>query len=482
MNIALLLGGIFFWFIAGCIVSYYAKKLVGKGMAEYFIANRKIGGLVSAMTYSATTYSAFMMVGLVGLTYKTGVTSLGFELTYLIATVFLLTIFAPRYWIAGKRYGYITPSELLSDRYENKWTGAIAAVLSLVMLIPYASVQLMGMGYLIEGLSGGILPFAVGAGIAAVISFIYSWWAGMRSVAWTDTLQAFIMLIASLTLLAYVLSVFFPHGFIPTLESTKPDLLKVTWPFSLFIGLALPWAFFALTNPQVAQRLYIPKDTSSMRNMIIGFSTFGFIYTIITTLLGLAAAVIIPDLEVADKAMPVLLTKVPEVLAIVVLVGILAAAVSTLNSIILTLSSMFARDVIKAIKPEIDEDRELLSGKLLIPVITLVCFVFAQFKLGLIAILSAMASGGLLMMLPAILGAFYWKKGTAVGANISMIVGGFIVGVMYVLNLKPLGQWPAIWGIIIAAAIFIVVSLVTKPPEKADEFVEYVNKSVKTYF
>jgi len=482
MNLAILLGGILLWFIAGCVASYYARKWVGKGMAEYFIANRRIGGLVSAMTYSATTYSAFMMVGLVGLTYKTGVTSLGFELTYLMATVFLLTLFAPRFWIAGKKYGYITPSELLSDRYENKWVGAIAAILSLVMLIPYASVQLMGMGYLIEALSGGALPFVVGSAIAAVISFIYSWWAGMRSVAWTDTIQAFIMLIASLILLGFVLTVFFPQGFISTVETETPKLLTVTWPFSLFIGLALPWAFFALTNPQVAQRLYIPKDVRSMKHMILGFSIFGFIYTIITTLLGFAAANIIPGLKVADKAMPMLLTKVPDILAIAVLVGILAAAVSTLNSIILTLSSMFARDVIKALKPEIDEDKELLSGKLLIPVITLICFAFAQFKFGLIAILSAMASGGLLMMLPAILGAFFWKRGTAAGAISSMAIGGIVVGAMYILKLKPLGQWPTIWGIILAAVIFIGVSLATTPPKKASEFVEYVNKTVRDLF
>lgn len=481
MNIALLLGGILIWFILGCIASYYTKKWVGKGVAEYFIANRKIGGFISAMTYSATTYSAFMMVGLVGLTYATGVASLGFELSYLIATVFLLMIFAPRYWVAGRKYGYITPSELLSDRYENKWTGAVATILSLVMLIPYSSVQLMGVGYLVETLSDGALPFVAGTGIAAVISFIYAWWAGMRSVAWTDAIQAFIMLVSSLVFLGFVLVIFFPNGFISTIETTRSGLLKVNWPFSLFIGLTLPWMFFALTNPQVVQRLYIPKDIRGIRNMIIGFSAFGFIYTILTTLFGLATASIIPGLKVADRAMPILLTKVPDLLAILVLVGILAAAVSTLDSIILTLSSMFARDIIRAFKPEIDENRELFLGKLLIPIITLICFVFAQLKLGLIAILSAMSSGGLLMMVPSVLGAFFWKRGTAAGAILSMMVGGIVVGVMYILNLKPLGHWPTIWGIILATVIFVGVSLVTTPPKKASEFIDYVNKTVKKF-
>lgn len=52
--------------------------------------------MVSALTYSATTYSAFMMVGLVELSYASGVGALGFELFYLVGTLFLLSYYAPK--------------------------------------------------------------------------------------------------------------------------------------------------------------------------------------------------------------------------------------------------------------------------------------------------------------------------------------------------------------------------------------------------
>ena len=130
------------WVIVGTLIAIASRKGLGKGLSEYFIANRKIGGFVSALTYSATTYSAFMMIGLAGFTYKGGVGALGFELTYL-AGLMLVIFFGPRFWLVGKKFGYVTPAELLGDRYQNKGVAFVAAVLCLIFLIPYSAVQLM---------------------------------------------------------------------------------------------------------------------------------------------------------------------------------------------------------------------------------------------------------------------------------------------------------------------------------------------------
>jgi SSS family solute:Na+ symporter len=189
-----------------------------------------------------------------------------------------------------------------------------------------------------------------------------------------------------------------------------------------------------------------------------------------------------PGLEKADNAMAMLLSSVPAPLALVVFLSIMAAAVSTMNSIILTLSSMFGRDVVKALLPDISEESELRICRLLIPIITIACFFFARMQLGLIAVLSAMASGGLLMQLPATLGAFFWKKATAAGAVSSMVVGGLAVGFMYVEGMKPLGHWPPLWGILLSGAVFIAVSLATKPPLDTDRFLSSVECFVKERF
>lgn len=480
MPLSWLVAGIFAWFLLGAALSAKARRGMGSGVIDYFLANRTVGGFVSAMSYSATTYSAFMMVGLVGLTYKGGIASLGFELTYLVGTVFLLVLFAPRYWLAGRRYGLMTPSELLSTRYGSKWVGATASLLCLVTLVPYASVQLMGMGYLLEGVSGGAFPFWAGMAVAAVITVVFSIWAGLRSVALTDALQASIMLVACCLLVAFIALFLFPGGWLNAME-TRPDLLKVSWPFPMFLGLTLPWTFFALTNPQVVQRLYAPKDIRSIRGMVAGFSAFGFLYTVLCVLLGLSAAVLVPGLKNPDGAMAALLTKVPRGLALLVVLSIFAAAVSTLNSIILTLSSMFGRDLLRAAFP-LSEEKELVWGKLLIPVLTVACYAFGSLKLGLIAVLSSMASAGLMAQLPVILGAFFWKRATAAGAIAGMGAGAVVTGALYLGKVNLLGHWPPVWGLAASTAAFVIVSLWTRAEAAGASFIDSVESDVRETF
>ncbi|MFW6040279.1 MAG: sodium:solute symporter family protein [Thermoplasmatota archaeon] len=471
------------WAIFGVVIANYAKRYMGIGLEDFYLANRKIGGFLSAMTYSATTYSAFMMIGLVGLVYSTGVGAFGFEMTYLIFTVLLLIIFAPRFWSAGRRFNYLTPPEMLADRYGNKWVGVIATIVFLVMLIPYASVQMMGAGYLFLGLSGGDVPFMTGVLIMAGFSGFAAIWAGMHSVSWTDAFQAIIMMISAVLLLLYIFYVFFggPVSFFTTIELQNPDLLKMNWSFKMFIGLSLPWAFFALTNPQVSQRMFVSKNVKSLKKMIIYFAIFGLVYTIITTLLGFSAANHIPGLADADEAMPALLGNVPTLLALIIFISIFAAASSTLGSIVLTLSSMTTRDIATAFNKELSERAQLIIGKTTIIVIIVVCIFFASLRLNLIAILSAMASGGLLVTAPSLIGTFFWKNGTAEGAIVSMAVGGTLTGAMYVGNYYPLGWWPSIWGFVITILLFVGVSYFTETPEKTDKFLNEVDKEMEKH-
>ncbi|MFW6138459.1 MAG: sodium:solute symporter family protein, partial [Spirochaetota bacterium] len=347
----------------------------------------------------------------------------------------------------------------------------------------YSSVQLMGAGFLVSGLTGGKIPFMAGVLFMAALSGFSAMWAGMRSVAWTDAFQALTMVCTSLFALFFIMFEFFgsPGGFFTTIADQHPRLLEITWDPMLFIGLTLPWAFFALTNPQVAQRMYVPDRVQSLRRMIIYFSIFGFLYTIISTLFGFQAAHIIPGLENPDQAMPRLLGRIPAVIGLIVFVGIFAAATSTLGSIILTLSSLFSRDVVKNINPHISEQAETWVGRLSMFFLLGACMVFAWFRPGLITVLSSMASGGLLVMAPTIVAAFFWKRATAPAAVASMVAGGVITAVLYLSNYYPLGWWPPVWGLGAASILFVVLSLVTRPPEGAEEFIAGLEKKLEEY-
>ncbi len=466
--------------IAGAI-AIMARRGMGKGAAEFFIGGRRLKGFVSGMTYAATTYSAFMLVGLVGLTYKSGIGALGFEMTYLIFTVLFLLVFGPRFWLAGQRFQHITPPELLGNRYENRWVAVLAAVLSFVMLIPYASVQLMGAGLLVSGLSRGEISFMTGVLVMAGLSGFSAMWAGMRSVSWTDAFQAMTMLVTSLAALFYMFYAFYgsPGAFFVTIQAENPDLLRFTWEPAYFIGLTLPWAFFALTNPQVSQRLFVPDRVISLKRMILYFSAFGFIYTIISTLFGLQAANLFPGLENPDRAMPHLLTQAPPLLGLIIFVGIFAAASSTLGSIILTLGSLFSRDVVKHLKPDLSEQGETWVGQGAMLILLAICIYFAWLRPGMIAVLSSMASGGLLVMAPTIIGAFFWHRASAAGALCSMLVGGIATAGLYLTQYYPLGWWPPVWGLGLTTLLFFGVSLMTQPPQKAAQFISDLEEDLR---
>ncbi len=478
---------LFLYFIVGSIIARQARSRLGSGVNDYFLADRSLGGVIAALTYSATTYSAFMLVGLAGFTYIGGVGALGFELIYLSGLV-LVAFFGPRFWLVGKRYNYLTPTEMLGDRYASKAVAVVSAVAAVIFLIPYSAVQLIGIGALLEGISGGSIPYLAGVIIASIIAVYWTWTGGLKAVAWTDSLQAMVMLIvATLSVIFIAYRGFGGFGGLFTqLETQYPAWLTVPGPgffnINVFVGLSLPWFFFSLSNPQVSQRLFMPRSLGQMRIMVMGFLVFGFIYTLVSVLWGFSARLLLPDLEAADSATPVLLSLdiVPAAVALLVMLGISAAAVSTVNSIILSLSSMVCRDVFKNVSAGVDEKKELLIGKIFVPLFTLFILAFATLRLDLIAALSVASSAGLLVMVPALIGAFFWKRGTAAGVLSSVIVGGTVATVLQYSGWKPLGLWPGVWSGMVAMVLFIVVSLLTRAPEKkAEEFLSFLRAELK---
>jgi SSS family solute:Na+ symporter len=128
---------------------------------------------------------------------------------------------------------------------------------------------------------------------------------------------------------------------------------------------------------------------------------------------------------------------------------------------------------------------ELRIGKVIIPVLAIVFFLFAYWAAGksglafMIAPLSAAAAAGLLMAVPAIVGGFFWRGATAAGALWSMSVGAVLVLILQVTGWKPLGMWPGVWGFIVCVLLYVGVSLfTTAPARKAESFIGYLEETL----
>jgi solute:Na+ symporter, SSS family len=398
--------------IGSAIVLVVAKRK--QTQEEYFLGNRTVHWIVTALTYAATTYSAFMMVGLVGMAYGTGVGAMIFELVYLVATVIILVVYGKRIWHLGKDNGYVSPMEMFADRY-GKITEALGAIIAFVALVPYASVQVIGLA-LVFGNYG--IGFVTGVTIASIIIFIWAFMGGLRGVALTDALQGLFMMVVAIAVVSWT-----GREFGGIEMSTFPN--KV-WTPLFFINITLPWAFFALTNPQVVQRLFIIKEPAGLKKMIILFASFGAVYTVIVTMIGFAAKAgtlegILPMIQDRDTVIVQLMGRMGAVLALPLGLSIIFASVSTSNSIILTLSSMMTRDVFRMRK-------SMVVGRLFTFLMTLIVFLFSLLRPDYLVELSVASSRILLVFLPLYFGLFHWKRG-GVCAGVFTIVGGAVLAI-----------------------------------------------------
>ena len=440
------------YIIIGTAIVVSSRRLLKKGdPIDYFIASHNLSGIVSALTYAATTYSAFMMIGLVGLAYATGIGALGFELAYLVSTLILLSFIGPLLWSKCRIKRYVSPAEYLSERYKGKIVGAIAAIIMLVALIPYASIQIIGPSLILERTSNGTIPYIVAVIIATILSIIWSLIGGLRGIAWTDAFQGIIMLSSAIAIVVWVY--IWSGNTIDYLVRVNHEVVKFPnsfWTPTVFIAYTIPWIFFAMSNPQVVQRVFIPKNFKAYKSMVLGFAIFGLLYTILTTILGImlrgsSEIGIFAKIDISKRSnwnlvTPTLLTvqEIPMVLSVIVGVSILAAAITTIDSIALTLSSMISRDVYHKLING-DPKKEITIGKLVLIVICSIAALFAYIKPGFIVDLAVASSTMLLPFAILFIGGVLTEVGEKYCALTTIIVGFITAFVLLVLKVSILG-------------------------------------------
>jgi len=439
------------FFVTGTTISAMSRKLMRRGFEELVVGGYRVGGFLSAMTYAATTYSAFMMVGLVGLAYARGVAALGFELVYLAATVGIVSLVGPTIWARARERRWVTPSEMLGDVYGSKAFAAAVSILYLVALVPYLGAQLKGVGELLNAVG---LGYELGVVFASAVTFLWIAIAGLWSVATTDAFQGIWMLATSMAALIWATAYLAPSAGLDLAKaidvltrSQQGNLLGFAWPASMFIGMSVPWIFFALTNPQVVQRLFIPRDARAFKRMVKYFALYGFVYTLLCVFLGLLfrayAAVALPEQELSlvrarDSVTPTILLKGPPILAAATFVGIVAAAISTADSIVLTVASSITRDLYMSYSKSSRENRVELVTYASIALMVLIASIVALHRIAYVVELSVTSSAILLPLAPITLaGICIEPKRRGLPYAATSLALGLLVAILAVVVLGP---------------------------------------------
>lgn len=182
--VALYWGYCIFWGIKGAMTA--------KTASDYFIAGRSISLWVFVLAATATSFSGWTFMGHPGLLYRDGF-QYAYASFYAITIPFTGVLFLKRQWILGKRFGFVTPGEMLSTYFKSDVIRLLVVLVALIFSIPYLGLQLRASGFLFNVLTDGLFSVEIGMWLLSAVVLIYVASGGLRAVAYVDTMQAILL-------------------------------------------------------------------------------------------------------------------------------------------------------------------------------------------------------------------------------------------------------------------------------------------------
>lgn len=460
----LFLGIIFF-------VGFYASSIMKKKsgfLQEYFLGSRELGGFILAMTMIATYGSASSFIGGPGAAYNMGLGWVLLAMSQVVTGYFVLAVLGKKFAIVSRQIKAVTLIDFLKARYGSKTVVLLSAGSIIIFLFSAMAAQWVGGARLIESITG--LSYTSALFLFAVSVLIYVIIGGFRAVALTDMLQGVIMFFGTLIILiGTIIAGGGMEHIIQELVAEDPDLVSPFGPDRQLTPLYVS-SFWILVGvgvvglPQVTVRAMAYKNARAMhRAMIIGTIVVGFIM-LGMHLTGVFARVVIPGVEIGDKVMPLVAMEVlPAWAAGIVLAAPMAAIMSTVDSLLLLVSSAVVKDVyLNYVKPDAGEQTVKRLSFAVTTIIGLAVFGMAIQPPDLLIWLNLFSFGGLeaAFIWPVVLG-LYWKKGNKYGAISSMIVGIGTYVYFHTYFPNPLGMHTVVLPVILSLLSYVVASLVT---------------------
>ena len=466
-------------------VGLVAYRLTESTAEDYYLANRSIGTVVLLFTTFATLLSAFTFFGGPNLAYAAGpewLTVMGTLDGVLFAVLWY--VIGYKQWLIGRRNGYVTLGEMLGDRFGSPGLRALVAGVSLLWLFPYVMLQQMGAGEALVGLTGGVVPYWSGAALITVFMIGYVVLAGMRGVAWTDTLQGVFMLSLVWIAAAWVVSAVGGVGTATgSMLAARPEFGSFgggLYTPGFIISTAITIAFGVTMFPQINQRFFVAKSGAVLKRSFTLWPVLVLLLFLPAFMLGAWAAGMPVEVPEGANVLPVVLNEyTPVWFAALVIAGAMAAMMSSSDSMLLSGSSYFTRDLYRPfVNPDASARREAWLARLGVIVFASLAFVASLFRPGtLIEVGDTAFSGFALLSLPVVC-ALYWDRTTRDGMAVGIAVpqaAYLLVGLSAVLpRVPPLprsvaGGWDVALGLmLLSAGLTVGVSLLTAPTADGD--------------
>lgn len=483
IGITILFGWVFLMIITAWLSTKYRKLSV----TDFATTGGTLGLITLFLTYSATYHSAYAFMGTTGFIYTHGLAWWD-NVMWCVLPGIAFWVIGSRVWVLSKKYGFISYGDYLRGVYGSSRSLAtalsvVAAIAGFVFVLLYAAIQALGIAYLFNVISKGIITFELGLIIFIVLMVFITWIGGLRAVAWTDTIQGIFMLVAYILGCIWVASATFGGIFNVFSEAAQriPEGLylpgfKGAFTPQFWTSLWITITLGMIVMPHVWIRYYAGKSLRIIKWAAVFTAAYLTYLYIFTPAMGLAAKLLYPEYPTPDKLVPVLLLRyTPFAFAAFVMAGALAAALSTADSQLHAVSTILTVDIYKPfIKPEADEKYLYHVERWVVIALGAIVALISFTRPGLFLTILAMATSGTATLFPVFVAPLFWKRVTSKAALASAIIGEIVVALTTFVWKNPWGIVSGVWGLIVASLVLIATSIVTKPEKSVEDCIAFL--------
>lgn len=416
-----------------------------RNLPEFYLAGRKLGALAVSFSFFATYFSTAAFLGGGGTGFLLGFQWSAFLIFFHILFALLAwVIIAPPMKRIADEYGVLTIPELFGKKF-GKEVQIICALVIIFFFEFYMVSIYKGAGILLQTMLS--LSYVEALLLTAIIVTLYTAFGGFRAVVTTDIIQGIIMLIGAVTLFATLFYSFGGFEAINKLSQIKPELFefgKMGPPPVMSAGMVVPFVLsltFAisiaqLSSPQLVIRFIAAKDQRVVAYGMILTPIIIGIFAICVFSLGPFGWLVVPGdrvqefLKDVDKVVPYMAMKMlPVGVNALLITAIVAAAMSTINSLVHVSATALVRDLAQNVK-KIEESMALFLTRLAVVTLALIPIGFAINPPGIIV--------------------------EIVGISFSVITSAFLIPLLAILYAKDVRKSAVIASMIVAIAVCII--------------------------
>lgn len=483
-----------FVYLAGMLAIgfYYARRT--DTASDFFLGGRKLGPFVTAMSAEASDMSSYLLMGLPGLAYLSGVADVGWTVIGLAAgTYFSWLLVARRIRRYSQITGAITLPQFFSSRFHDKKNilSAVSAVMIIVFFIPYTAAGFAGCGKLFSSLFG--IDYMVAMVISAVVIVGYTAAGGFLAASTTDFIQSIIMTAAIIFVLLF--SAVHAGGIHAVVENAKmlPGFLSFqnsyleqtggSEPYALLhIITTVSWGLGYLGMPHFLLRFMAIEDERKLKLSRRVASVWAAASMAVAVLIGIAGRALSSggwidtlygsDTETVIIRIAYLISGYgifPALLAGLTLSGILASTMSTADSQLLAASSSVSQNLLQEFfHLKLPPKASMAVARVTVAVIAVLGIILARDPdssvFGIVSFAWAGFGAG---FGPVVVCSLFWKRTTLPGALGVMAAGGVMVFLWKYL-IKLMGGFWGIYELLPAfftgILMIVVISLFTEKP------------------